>query len=151
MCRANLTLYRERHEMKARIRQATSQGFACVWEKNMLDNPGDKRWIVWRDKATYENQKWFARTFVVLRDDGPIGEGTLIFMACSVPKRNRSFDKNISKLRFFLFSIRNGHSGNRPVLSIDDCCKTCPVKDLKLHQESERTALFPNAYFKVLA
>lgn len=50
-----------------------------IWNMNIADNLGDKRWISWKAKVIMDNKSRKACTFVVIYDDKPIGEGTLIF------------------------------------------------------------------------
>ena len=37
-------------------RKATSNELERIWEKNIADNPGDRRWIVWKNEAIENNK-----------------------------------------------------------------------------------------------
>lgn len=50
-----------------------------IWEKNIAANPGDKRWLVWREKALADNRSGRSQTYLVFADGEPVGEGTLLF------------------------------------------------------------------------
>jgi len=60
-------------------REATMQDLALVWDKNIADNPGDERWVAWKDEVIGNNRSGVSKTFVALCGDAPIGEGTLVF------------------------------------------------------------------------
>lgn len=60
-------------------RRATNADLERIWDKNIAVNPGDPRWPMWRDLYTGYNQSGKARTYVVLYNGDPVGEGTLLF------------------------------------------------------------------------
>ena len=63
---------------------ATPDKLREIWDYNIADNPGDARWIRWGDAAIADNASGRTKTFLVLKDGEPVGEGTLIFdPACS--------------------------------------------------------------------
>jgi GNAT superfamily N-acetyltransferase len=60
-------------------RAASPDDLNSIWDKNIRDNPGDLRWVAWKAHAIEDNRKGICKTFVVLYDGVPIGEGTLLF------------------------------------------------------------------------
>lgn len=60
-------------------RIATPNDLERIWAKDIAKNPGDKRWLRWRDEYITGNREGNMKTFVVLCDDDPVGQGTLLF------------------------------------------------------------------------
>ena len=60
-------------------RQATKADLERRWDINIANNPGDDRWVIWKTGVIELNQKGMCKMFVVLHNDEPIGEGTLLF------------------------------------------------------------------------
>ena len=58
---------------------ATLPELDAIGDKNIADNPGNDSWIAWKESSIERHQAGLAKTFVVVRGDAPIGEGTLIF------------------------------------------------------------------------
>jgi len=54
------------------------------WDINIANNIGDERWVTWKAESIQKNQSGEIKTFVVLHEDEPIGEGTLVFSPQSV-------------------------------------------------------------------
>lgn len=59
-------------------RPATSQDLEAIWNKNIADNPEDERWVHWKEEYIDYNKTGMAQTFVIVRDEEPVGECTLI-------------------------------------------------------------------------
>jgi len=59
-------------------KEASFQDLERRWDKNIANNPGDNRWVAWKDVAICQNQNNILKTFVVLHGHDPVGEGTLI-------------------------------------------------------------------------
>lgn len=49
-----------------------------IWDKNIEQHNGDKRWIKWKKEMFDDNADLKAATFVIICDDEPIGEGTVL-------------------------------------------------------------------------
>ncbi len=60
-------------------RPATMEDLEYIWERNIQQNPGDDRWIGWREEFIRNNRSGVARTYVVVCNGEPVGEGTLLF------------------------------------------------------------------------
>ena len=59
-------------------RVATIDDLNAIWEKNITDNTGDNRWIRWKTEAIKDNRIGICKTFVIVYNGKPIGEGTLL-------------------------------------------------------------------------
>ena len=58
---------------------ATPDKLKEIWDYNIADNPDDPRWIRWGQQAMEDNRTGRTKTFLILCDGEPVGEGTLIF------------------------------------------------------------------------
>lgn len=59
--------------------EATVELLEKIWDKNIADNPDDPRWLRWKKQFIDDNTSGKAKTFLVLADGEPVGEGTLLF------------------------------------------------------------------------
>lgn len=59
-------------------RKATIEDLEKIWDFNIAENPGDERWVEWKEEYIGQNRNGLAVTFVVVCDGEPIGEGTLL-------------------------------------------------------------------------
>ena len=59
-------------------RKATIEDLERIWDFNIAKNPGDERWVKWKEEYISQHQSGMAVTFVVLCNDEPIAEGTLL-------------------------------------------------------------------------
>lgn len=60
-------------------RKATREDLETIWNKSIADNPGDERYLRWKNQFIRDNETGAAATFVVVIDGDPVGEGTLLF------------------------------------------------------------------------
>jgi len=58
--------------------QASSEELERIWAKDIADNPGDERYVKWREEFIELNRIGRAVTFVVTADGEPVGQGTLM-------------------------------------------------------------------------
>ena len=58
---------------------ATEEKLIEIWDRTIASNPGDERWVQWKQDAIENNASGKSLTFLVLADDLPVGEGTLLF------------------------------------------------------------------------
>ncbi len=58
---------------------ATEKKLTEIWDRTIASNPGDERWVEWKQNALEDNASGRSLTFLVLADDRPVGEGTLLF------------------------------------------------------------------------
>lgn len=59
-------------------RKATLEDLDKIWDKDIKDNPNDNRYIRWKEEFIDANRKGDIITFVVLNDDDPIGQCSLV-------------------------------------------------------------------------
>lgn len=101
--------------MEFTVRAATLEDLRRNWDRLIGENPGDDRWPRWRDEFIANNHSGAARTYVVLADGFPVGEGTLLFSPdCSaIAGRTRLADgcsvANINALRIIPQYEGQGH------------------------------------------
>lgn len=68
-------------------RKATIDDLEKIWNMDIKNNPGEDCWIKWKDQYIDYNKKGEASTFVVLDDDKPVGQITVLFsINCSAVK-----------------------------------------------------------------
>ncbi len=65
--------------MNFEYRPASLSDLEMVWDKNIADNPGDERWVRWKEQSINDNLAGKCKTFVFVCDGKPMGEGTLLF------------------------------------------------------------------------
>ena len=59
-------------------RKATMEDLEKIWNKSILDNQGDDRYIRWKQQFIEDNRRNAAATFVIVAEEEPVGEGTLL-------------------------------------------------------------------------
>ena len=59
-------------------RIATLEDLEALWNRNIAENPGDDRWLRWKQEYIGYNEAGQAVTFAVICDKEPVGEGTLL-------------------------------------------------------------------------
>ncbi len=64
--------------MKFTYRLATPQDLELIWNKNIAENPEDTRWVQWKEEYIHYNKNGMAQTYVVVCEEEPVGECTLI-------------------------------------------------------------------------
>ena len=65
--------------MNFTCRRADRESLEKIWQKNLDRNPGDERWVRWRDEYIHRNETGSMATFIIFADGEPVGEGTLLF------------------------------------------------------------------------
>jgi len=64
--------------VKISYRAATRAELKTRWEYLIVENPGDSRWVVWKDKMLAENESGKCKTFLAFDGEQIIGEVTLV-------------------------------------------------------------------------
>lgn len=59
-------------------RKATLDDLEKIWDKSIAENPDDSRYQRWKQQFISDNLSGEAATFVVVADEEPVGEGTLL-------------------------------------------------------------------------
>ena len=62
-------------------RKATLEDLETLWDRSIAENPGDDRYLRWKDSFISRNRNREAATFVVVDGDVPVGEVTLDYYA----------------------------------------------------------------------
>lgn len=65
-------------ETKFEWRLADREGLERIWDKNIANNPDEPEWIGWKVEYIANHEAGLSRTFLVLADGEPVGEGTLL-------------------------------------------------------------------------
>lgn len=87
------------------FRAATLADLEDIWDNiNIADHPGDDRWVHWKKQLIEDNLAGKCRTFVVVIDGRPVGEGTLLlspdcFALAGLPQLADGTNTNINGLR----------------------------------------------------
>ena len=94
-------------------RIASLEDLETIWDTvNIADHPGDDRWVKWKKLLIEDNLAGKCRTFVIVIDGKPVGEGTLLlspdcFALAGLPQLADGTTTNINGLR-----IRKQYEGN---------------------------------------
>ncbi|MDR2515190.1 MAG: GNAT family N-acetyltransferase [Christensenellaceae bacterium] len=67
------------NELDFYYKPATESELIRRWDRNIAAHPGDGRWPAWKAQYLEDNRLGRCRTFVILVEDEPIGEGTLLY------------------------------------------------------------------------
>ncbi len=104
--------------MKYTYRIATPEDLERIWAKDIADNPGNENWLRWRDEYIAGNREGKMKTFVVLCNDDPVGQGTLLFSPACSAIRGRTMladgrrTTNVNALRIEKAHEGQGHISN---------------------------------------
>ena len=72
-----------------KYRKATIEDLNKIWDKDISENPGDEAYIRWKKQYIKYNETGMASTFVVLDDENPIGQISVLFSWECSPVKNR--------------------------------------------------------------
>jgi len=64
--------------MEFSVCEATPELLEKIWNYNIAKNPDEPEWVRWKSEYIGYNSSGMAKTFMVLADGEPVGEGTLI-------------------------------------------------------------------------
>lgn len=95
-------------------RIASAQDLEEIWNMNIARNPDDKRWTKWKTEYISYNCSGMAKTFVVVCDGHPVGEGTLLFSSeckavCGREGLVNTYTANVNALRICKEYEGQGH------------------------------------------
>lgn len=85
-------------------RIATIEDLNKIWDKDILKNKGENCWERWKEQYIDYNKSKKATTFVVLDNDEPIGQITVLFSTDCSAVKNRPMlcdGKNIANMNAF--------------------------------------------------
>lgn len=127
-----------------KYRIATINELNRIWEKNINDHPGDKRWIVWKNETIESNKANKSTTFVVLCDDEPVGEGSLLFSPdCNAIAGRLELCNSISIANINALRIQKSHEGHGHISKlmneIENYAVQCGYTHLTIGVEASET------------
>ncbi len=93
-------------------REATPEDLDILWTKNVARHPGDARWMAWREEYIEINRSGRGKTFAILADGEPVGEGTLLFSpACGAIAGRRALADGKTIANVNALRIEKTHEG----------------------------------------
>ena len=115
-----------------------------IWNMNIADNPEDDRWIRWKEQYIGYNREGMAITFLVLDEDAPIGEVTLILSPeCKAVKGRPMLADGISIGNVNALRIRKEYEGKGYVSSLmrflESYAKEIGIERLTIGVEASET------------
>lgn len=85
-------------------RVASLSDLEKIWNKDINSNLGDDRWVRWKEQYINYNKTKMATTFVVLNNDEPVGQITVLFSTeCGAVKNRPSLcdGKTVANMNAF--------------------------------------------------
>lgn len=64
---------------KYKYRAASVDDLEWIWKKDIAEHAGDNCWIEWKNEYIENNILGKCKTFIILYDGEPVGQGTLLF------------------------------------------------------------------------
>ena len=93
-------------------RKATLDDLEKIWDKDILDNPDEDCWVRWKSQYIEYNKNEEAATFVVLENEEPIGQITVLFSPnCSAVKGRPMLCDGKEIANMNAFRIKKEHEG----------------------------------------
>lgn len=125
-------------------RKATLDDLEKIWNKNIKDNPGDNRWVKWKERYINDNISNKCTTFVVLDNNEPVGEITILFSSqCESVKDDLLLcnDKDIANMNAFRIQKEYENQGHisKLVKMAESYAKSKGVKYLTIGSEAKES------------
>lgn len=130
--------------MEFTYRLATPQDLEIIWNKNIAENPEDTRWVRWKEEYICYNKTGMAQTYVVVCDEEPVGECTLIFSPeCNAVKGRPELADgervaNINALRIAKEYEGQGHI-SKLMACVEGAAKRQEIQTLTIGVEAKET------------
>ncbi len=130
--------------MTVTYRLATPQDLELIWNKNIAENPEDVRWVHWKEEYIRYNRTGMAQTYVVVCDEEPVGECTLILSPeCNAVRGRLALADgknvaNINALRIAKEYEGQGHI-SKLMRCVEKAAKTRNIKTLTIGVEAKET------------
>lgn len=70
---------REKCNSEFVYKAASTEELEVVWDKEIAEHMGNDQWITWKAEYIEDNKSGKCKTFVILCDNHPVGQGTLLF------------------------------------------------------------------------
>lgn len=125
-------------------RLATLQDLEIIWNKNIEENPDDERWVNWKEEYIRYNKTCMAQTYVVVCEEEPVGECTLILSPeCNAVRgrlelANGMDVANINALRIAKEYEGQGHI-SKLMACIEEYAKKQGIRTLTIGVEAKET------------
>lgn len=125
-------------------RKASLSDLNALWADNIARNPGDPRYLRWRDQFIADNVSGAAATFVAVVDGQPVGEGTLLFSPdCRAIRGRRMLADGKSTANVNALRIRKEYEGqghiSRLMQAAEQYAKDLGFTHLTIGVEMEET------------
>ncbi len=130
--------------MTVTYRLATPQDLELIWNKNIAENPEDTRWEQWKEEYIHYNKNGMAQTYVVVCDEEPVGECTLILSPECNAVRGRleladgKMVANINALRIAGEYEGQGHI-SKLMAYVEETAKVQNIRALTIGVEAKET------------
>lgn len=130
--------------MKFTYRLATPQDLELIWNKNIAENLEDTRWVQWKEEYIHYNRTGMAQTYVVVCDEEPVGECTLIMSPKCNAVRGRleladgKTVANINALRIAREYEGQGHI-SKLMAYVEEAAKAQNIQALTIGVEAKET------------
>lgn len=93
-------------------REATMSDLNEIWAKDIAEHKDKDRWTTWRDEYIEDNCTGKCKTFVILYDNQPIGQGTLLFSpACGAINGRTELADGVAIANINALRIEKEHEG----------------------------------------
>lgn len=125
-------------------RLATPQDLERIWNKNIAQNPKDARWVHWKEEYIRYNKTGMAQTYVVVCEEEPVGECTLILSPeCNAVRglselADGKTIANINALRITKEYEGKGHS-SKLMACVEEAAKAQGINTLTIGVEAKET------------
>ena len=125
-------------------RLATPQDLELIWNKNIEENLEDIRWVQWKEEYIHYNKNGMAQTYVVVCDEEPVGECTLILSPECNAVRGRleladgKTVANINALRIAKEYEGQGHI-SKLMAYVEEAAKVQNIRALTIGVEAKET------------
>jgi len=125
-------------------RLATTQDLEIIWNRNIAQNPADNRWVHWKKEYIRYNRTGMAQTYVVVCEEEPVGECTLILSPeCNAVRGRLELADgervaNINALRIEEAYEGQGHI-SKLMACVEEAAKTQNIQALTIGVEAKET------------
>ena len=125
-------------------RLATLSDLNKIWDKNIQKHPDDLRWVKWKEEYINYNKNNEAKTFVVVKNNEPIGEMTLVLRDSVKAVRNKDYlCNNTDTANMNAFRIEKAYEGQGHISKlhklVEDYAKTLGIKKLTIGVDANET------------
>ncbi len=125
-------------------RRATIEDLEKIWDKDIQANSDDERYLRWKDEFIEANKLENIVTFVILNDDDPIGQASLVLNKNNIKFKCRDLLCD-GRARAYLSTLRIEKSFegqgyiSKLVKSIENFAKNKSIKFLTIGVEAKET------------